>query len=250
MKKIYTSIFALLLLVSMQSNAQVSVTYQVDITAYLTPNPDTLGANGMRIGGNFTTVGSTLPDWTPSDAACGMTQQGTSNIWSITVDYPASAVGTTQNFKFVNNDWGTNEGDAASNIATNGCGVDDGAGNINRQLVIPATNTTLLWCYNECATCEGSPASASTVNIVNNFNVFPNPTTNNSVINFSTSNTEMVNIDLVNSLGQISKIVASEKLNAGKYTREINVSDLTAGIYFIRLTTGSETQVIRFNISK
>ncbi|MGA1364730.1 MAG: hypothetical protein ACO31C_07290, partial [Schleiferiaceae bacterium] len=91
MKKTLTLAAAL---VASAAFAQVSVTYKVDITDYLGAG-NTLGANGMRVGGNFadqgaTTGGNAMVNWSPSDANSAMTDEG-NNIWSITVDYPASA---------------------------------------------------------------------------------------------------------------------------------------------------------------
>ena len=136
-KQILGFLAACLFSITMVS-AQVTVTYKVDISNYLAGGA-TLGANGIRIGGNFTALNSPLPDWTPSAVQCGMTNTG-NNIWSISVTYPSTSVGQTQTYKFVNNNWGTNEGVAGSTIASGGCGEDDGGGNINRKLVIPAVN--------------------------------------------------------------------------------------------------------------
>jgi hypothetical protein len=134
-KNLYTLISFLLL--STALSAQVTVTYKVDVTDYILTTP--VSPNGIRIGGNFTTVGATapaIPDWSPAAPEAAMTDEG-NNVWSISVTYPSTAIGTEQLFKFVNGDWGTNEGATGSEIATGGCGLDDGAGNINRTLVIP-----------------------------------------------------------------------------------------------------------------
>ena len=148
--------------------AQVSVTYKVDITDYLGAGA-TLGANGMRIGGNFAAKGGTngtnaMVDWSPSNQYSAMTDEG-SNIWAITVSYPASAVGATQLYKFVNNDWGTNEGSTGTMIATDNCGLDDGGGNINRTLVVPSANAAFLFCYDKCFQCNGSSPSLTSVEL-------------------------------------------------------------------------------------
>jgi hypothetical protein len=104
MKKTLTLAAAL---VASAAFAQVSVTYKVDITDYLGGGA-TLGAAGMRIGGNFATQTATngtnaMVDWSPSNQYSAMTDEG-SNIWAITVTYPSTAVGATQLYKFVNND--------------------------------------------------------------------------------------------------------------------------------------------------
>ena len=145
------------------ASAQVTVTYKVDISNYLAGGA-TLGVGGIRIGGNFGALNSPLPDWMPSAVQCGMTNTG-NNVWSISVTYPATSVGQTQLYKFVNNDWGTNEGVTGSTIASGGCGVDDGAGNINRTLVIPAANSTICFFWDACTSCQqsGTLPTASTV---------------------------------------------------------------------------------------
>jgi hypothetical protein len=102
-----------------------------------------------------------------------MTDMG-NNIWSIAVTYPAASVGATQTYKFVNNDWGTNEGtDPANTIASGGCGVDDGAGNINRTLVIPATNTEVCFVWDGCSACGAASVKGA---VVNKLAIYPNPT--------------------------------------------------------------------------
>jgi len=80
MKKTLTLAAAL---VASAAFAQVTVTYKVDITDYLAGGA-TLGANGMRIGGNFAAQGATagtnaMVDWSPSNQYSAMTDEG-SNI--------------------------------------------------------------------------------------------------------------------------------------------------------------------------
>ncbi len=152
-KQILGFLAACLFSITMAS-AQVTVTYKVDISNYLAGGA-TLGVGGIRIGGNFGALNSPLPDWMPSAVQCGMSNTG-NNVWSISVTYPATSVGETQFYKFVNNDWGTNEGVAGSTIATGGCGVDDGAGNINRTFVIPASNATVCFFWDACTSCQQS----------------------------------------------------------------------------------------------
>jgi hypothetical protein len=220
MKKIFT---ILSLALSTAAFSQVTVTYQVDITEYIAGGA-TLNANGIRVGGNFTTAGSTIPDWTPSDAASAMTDLG-NGLWSIAVTYPATSVGTTQLYKFVNGDWGTNEGVATSLIAEDGCGTDDGGGNINRTLVIPSAAATYTFCWDKCTACISSIDEVSKLNVV----AFPNPATD--VVNFQIDATDYV-ITLTDLAG---KTVATST------TSTIEMSGLSSGAYLYKVVTNNGT---------
>ena len=230
MKKLITLFFVG---ASFCSFSQVNVTYQVDVTNYLAAG-NTLDPTGIRVGGDFTTQGASVADWTPSDASCAMTDMG-NNIWSITVQYPATSVGNTQSYKFVNGDWGMNEGtDPGSTIAINGCGIDDGSGNINRQLDIPDTDITYTFCWDSCFQCNGDAPTASLGNeAFNGLSVTPNPSL------------DFVNFDFGDVLGEVSiriydlsgKLVSSAETSVG--TAELNISNLQTGSYIYTLTTAS-----------
>ncbi|MEY3504446.1 MAG: hypothetical protein RL349_1039, partial [Bacteroidota bacterium] len=144
---------------SFQTN--FDVTYKVDVTNYLAAN--TLAANGIRIGGNFGDNGSSTASWTPSDPSCAMTDEG-NNIWAITVSYPVASLGATQLYKFVNGDWGSNEGtDPANTIAVDSCGVDDGGGNINRTYALMPGTVCYVW--DACTACGVSVAENAIANL-------------------------------------------------------------------------------------
>jgi hypothetical protein len=220
MKKIFT---ILSLALSTAAFSQVTVTYQVDITEYIAGGV-ALDPNGIRVGGNFTTAGASIPDWTPSDPASAMTDLG-NGLWSIAVTYPATSVGTTQLYKFVNGNWGTNEGVATSLIAEDGCGVADTDGNINRTLVIPSTNATYTFCWDKCAACISSIDEVNKVNVV----AFPNPATD--VVNFQIDAADYV-ITLTDLAG---KTVATST------TSTIEMSGLSSGAYLYKVVTNNGT---------
>jgi Secretion system C-terminal sorting domain len=242
MKKLYTIIS--LLFVSAAAMAQVNVTYRVDVTNYIVGTP--LGPGGMRVGGNFATVGNnnSILDWSPSDAASAMTDLG-GNIWSITVNYPASAVGTTQLFKFVNDNWGTNEGtDPGNTIATGGCGVDDGAGNINRTVTVPATDLALEYCFDQCLQCDGSSPVVTSVKSISNakfgLNNAPNPVRNNTIFSYSLNRTAAVALTVVDALGKEVATLVNGVQSAGAQNIKWTPASLSNGVYFYTLTIDGE----------
>ena len=182
MKKILTAIC--ISIASHLLNAQVNVTYRVDITNLL--SGANIAPNGMRVGGNFGDLGTSLAQWNPTDPSCAMTNLG-NNIWSITVTYPSSSIGQIQSFKFVNGNWGNNEGMNPNNtLVTGGCGTNDGSGNINRNFTIPASNIILTYCYDQCLQCNGSSATAPS-NCGSNITISPsnNQAQTGSNVNFT-----------------------------------------------------------------
>lgn len=241
MKKLVLSA-AFMAMAAFGANAQVTVTYKVDVTAYLAGGA-TVGANGFRIGGNFADQGATVTagamvNWSPSDANSAMSDQG-NNIWSIAVTYPSTSVGATQLYKFVNNDWGTNEGLAGSTIATGGCGVDDGSGNINRTLVIPATDQTVEFCWDACTNCATSVKSA----VINKLSLSPNPAS--SSIRLELSGNGNASASITDLTGRVVKNFSGSVLNS-----DISIADLNAGMYMVTLTEGSRVSQASLVVTK
>lgn len=248
MKKFYTSILSLLVITAF--SAQVNVTYQVDVTDYIVDY--TIDPTGMKVGGNFAANaadngGNAMVDWSPSDATSTMTDMG-NNIWSITVTYPAGSIGNEQLFKYVNGDWGVpdedNEGGDFSSIATDGCGVDDGAGNINRTLIIPDVDLTLLYCWNECFQCDGSDPIVITgiqdLEIVTDVNVSPNPTEGNTRISYNLDQQSNVQIRLLNVLGGEVVELTNETQSVGNYVYDLDLTEFESGIYLYQIQAGTE----------
>jgi len=244
MKKIYTLFSALF--VSGAMMAQVNVTYMVDITNYLAAG-NVLGANGIRVGGDFAATGgmngaTAMAAWTPSDPTCALVDMG-ANVWSITVTYPTSSIGMTQLYKFVNNDWGTNEGtDAGNTIATDGCGVDDGGGNINRTTIVPDADLTLLYCWDACFQCDGSDpiiiSSVEEYTAISNLSVSPNPAMTNTNINFNLGEASDVTINVFNLMGQQMMSLNQGTVAAGTHNFALDMSGIPAGSYVYHVVAG------------
>jgi hypothetical protein len=244
MKKIYAFFTALLITGAL--SAQVNVTYMVDITNYLAAG-NVLGANGIRVGGDFgATAGmngaAAMAVWTPSDPTCALVDMG-GNVWGITVTYPTASVGLTQYYKFVNNDWGTNEGtDPGNTIGAEGCGVDDGAGNVNRTLVIPDADIMYLYCWDACYRCDGSDPvvlSVEDYNAISGLSVSPNPALTNTNINFNLSEASDVTISVYNLMGQEIMTVNNGTQSAGNHSYSLDMTSMPAGNYVYHVVAGN-----------
>ena len=238
MKKILTLIA--LTGATLFGTAQVNVTYRVDITNYLSGGA-VLAANGMRVGGNFTDLGTTVAQWNPTDTTCGMTNLG-NNIWSITVSYPSASIGQTQNFKFVNGNWGSNEGtDPNNTLVSGGCGADDGGGNINRNFTIPASDITLTYCFDQCVQCDGSSAvtGINQVKLISEMNVSPNPSNGLVSFNFNLHKEGNVEIAIFDLNGK--KVMSNNsQLLMGSNNVKLDISTLEAGFYTYQIKSGNE----------
>ncbi|HWY13283.1 MAG TPA: T9SS type A sorting domain-containing protein, partial [Bacteroidia bacterium] len=72
-----------------------------------------------------------------------------------------------------------------------------------------------------------------------NYNVYPNPTTNNVNINLTNEKTEAVSVVVINNLGQIVRSIDLGSAPEIKYL--MNTSDLTSGIYHVKTTVGEKS---------
>ena len=258
MKKILT--LGLAALTSVMAYGQVDVTFQVDVTDYVAAG-NAVAANGLRVGGNFAFAGATngslaMADWSPTDTGSAMTDQG-NGVWSITVTFPSTAIGGTTFYKFVNGNWGTNEGtDPACSIVTDGCGSDDGSGNINREIVVPSGNGTVLrFCWDACYQCDGSGASISVdETAVSGLSVYPNPANGPVAIAFTAKASSTATINVFNVLGQrVNSFDAA--VFAGKNEIRWNLdaangSLVENGNYLVEVVVDGEKSIQRVAVSR
>jgi hypothetical protein len=235
MKRTFTLCAALF--IGAVAMAQSTVTFKVDITNYLAGGA-TLDPTGIRVAGTFSTNGGTvtagaMADWSPTVATSALTDLG-NNIWSIDVTFPSTAVDETLQYKFVNGNWGANEGtDPTNTIASGGCGTTDGATppNINRTLVIPAAATTLTYCWDQCtALC----ATGLDENAISNVVVSPNPTSDVATVKFDLNNASDAIFTLFDLTG---KVVMTKTVTAG-VSNAIEVASINAGTYFYNVKAG------------
>lgn len=258
MKKMLT--LGLAALTSIMAYGQVDVTFQVDVTDYVGAG-NAVAANGLRVGGNFATAGATngslaMADWSPTDTGSAMTDLG-NGVWSITVTFPSTAIGGTTLYKFVNGNWGTNEGtDPACTISSDGCGVDDGSGNINREIVVPSANGTVLrYCWDACYQCDGSGASIGLdETAVSGLSVYPNPANGPVAIAFTAKASSNATINVFNVLGQrVNSFDAA--VFAGKNEIRWNLdaangSLVANGNYLVEVVVDGEKSIQRVAVSR
>jgi parallel beta-helix repeat protein len=72
---------------------------------------------------------------------------------------------------------------------------------------------------------------------------YPNPFNPSTTIEFALPKSEFVNLKIYNILGEQVANLVSEKLTAGNYKYQWNVSGLASGVYFYKLETGKFSQI-------
>ena len=117
--------------------------------------------------------------------------------------------------------------------------IQDAAGNHQKLLM----NIT-IWLANSGLT----NGISNLVSEKNELTIFPNPSKNNSTINFSLNSDAPVSINLFDLEGRLVMPVINEIKKAGTYQESINVSDLKAGIYVCKYSSKNNFQNYKITI--
>ena len=148
------------LLFSLSGAYAVQLTFRVDMGQRPVP------ASGVHVAGNFQAPAGFPANWNPATTA--LADPDGDHVWEATVTVPAGGY----YYKFVNgNTWNGAE------LVPATCGVDDGGGNVNRQVVVGGAAVRLpIVAFGECATqlrfavdMHGQTVAASGVHVVGNF---------------------------------------------------------------------------------
>jgi len=206
----------------------VKVTFQVDMTYYLESNP----LETVRIAGNFTDNGASVPNWTPP-ASPAFTSLG-NDVWSATIEFPLTSAGQNLEYKFLNTatSWG------ACGVQQECMGDEDSdcknPNNDNRLLVIPSSDATVCFTWESCLGCNVVGVEDQLVEVP--MTVAPNPFSNRTVVTFHTEVNGQVR--LTNAVGQLVK---SYRVNGEQLV--IERDGMTPGIYFLNVITKEGTSV-------
>jgi hypothetical protein len=80
--------------------------------------------------------------------------------------------------------------------------------------------------------------------------VYPNPANNSLTLATNFSATETVSLDIISMSGQVVKSLDQKRMNAGSQTISIDVAELNAGMYLLRLQTQHGQRTVRFSIAR
>ena len=80
---------------------------------------------------------------------------------------------------------------------------------------------------------------------ISSLGIFPNPSDANATLVFDTPGGTGFMIEISDSHGRIVKSIPLNNLTSGKQTIGMDVSDLNAGLYVIRLTSSTGSSVLK-----
>jgi hypothetical protein len=137
-------------------NAQVTVTFQVDMTDYLKIAGNTLKT--VKVAGNFTdqnatALGVAIKNWDPAVSPVFTKVAGTTNTWQTKITFPNASKGQELLYKFLNTTdgaWGDCDINNECFEKKNAGPCNQGTGDFNRVLKIPTANATVGYKWNTC----------------------------------------------------------------------------------------------------
>ena len=74
--------------------------------------------------------------------------------------------------------------------------------------------------------------------------VHPNPFSNTTTISYKVETPSNISIELLNTLGQTIEVLRNDYSDSGTYQLPLNVSNLSSGMYSVRMRSGSNSMVV------
>jgi hypothetical protein len=84
----------------------------------------------------------------------------------------------------------------------------------------------------------------------NSINIFPNPANDKLNINMLVKEQGELNIQIVDLTGKLLLTVANEKVKEGDFTKTVNISSLSNGLYVVKVTINGNTSSSKLTIAK
>jgi hypothetical protein len=194
-----------------------TVTFRVDMSEYT---------------GTFTTpeVNGTFNNWCGNCAPLTSVGNG---IWEL----PVTLEDGTYLFKFSHDNWAAEE----SLTPGSSCTITEGEFT-NRSLVVSQDTVLSIVCWNSCVSCDLVALEQDELSALT---IYPNPS--NGEINIQgTTAAEEVTVTITDAQG---RIVYTNVSNGVAMNQQINLENMGAGIYFVRLASKNAQRVERIVIA-
>jgi len=234
--------------------------------AFAGNNPDFRPNAGSPLlsGANFTSPTVTDPFFTPTTYRGAMGDTDWTDCWTewdpINANYTnAINYGLTPGISSTINDHevafaGTTTGAISyawnfgdGNTSTQENPIHNYAGSVG-TVTVTLTVTSARGCVSETSATIGLTGTNELAGL-SSLNVFPNPLSNRTFVEFNLKNQMELDIQLLNVNGKVVNL-ASQGFNAGFNRFEMDATDLNAGIYFLRLRSEEGQRTVRISVIK
>jgi hypothetical protein len=78
--------------------------------------------------------------------------------------------------------------------------------------------------------------------------IYPNPASSTTNLTYAVLNGGQVNIDITNAIGQVVKNVVNGQQSFGIHDVNINVADLSTGMYFVTIRIGNSSVTQKMSV--
>lgn len=86
--------------------------------------------------------------------------------------------------------------------------------------------------------------------ITNEIKVFPNPAENFTTVAFQLASTQDMTLELIDATGRVIRNLGVATYQAGQHQVNIDLTELSTGVYFVAMTTENGKQLEQFNVIK
>jgi hypothetical protein len=113
--------------------------------------------------------------------------------------------------------------------------------------------TSATTCMTFCIPTPNAPSMRKTQNTITSsseIKLYPNPTDNNAIVDFTLTNVESVQLSVMDIYGKTVINLPAQKFNEGSQKINLNTSDLSSGIYQVNIKIGQNVTTKRLSIVK
>jgi hypothetical protein len=105
-------------------------------------------------------------------------------------------------------------------------------------------------CFPELKPSNQTTGVSQTGELLAEVKVYPNPANNFTKVEFNLKEDQQLKVQLIDISGRVVKTVKDEKASKGYHFVEINTSDVSSGMYIIRMETGQAIANYRLSVIK
>lgn len=99
--------------------------------------------------------------------------------------------------------------------------------------------------------CRANLTDVEEIDIISGINAFPNPNnTGNLTVEFGLDENATLTLNMVNLQGQVVKAMGTRNYASGNNTELVDISELSAGMYFLQMTKDGQVSNVKISVVK